>query len=91
MIYQSGFGRSRLPEANCLLLKKGCRQAFLVQGGSQRQKTDNIYWSSSEFYNNPANNALYVNVNNGNVNNNNKNNRNSYVRPVLAFSIKTLR
>ncbi len=42
-------------------------------------------------YNNPANNALYVNVNNGNVNNNNKNNRNSYVRPVLAFSIKTLR
>lgn len=31
MIYQSGFGRSRLPEANCLLLKKGCRQAFLVQ------------------------------------------------------------
>ena len=54
-------------------------------------KTDNIYWSSSEFYNNPANNALYVNVNNGNVNNNNKNNRNSYVRPVLAFSIKTLR
>ena len=78
MIYQSGFGRSRLPEANCLLLKKGCRQAFLVQGGSQ-------------FYNNPANNALYVNVNNGNVNNNNKNNRNSYVRPVLAFSIKTLR
>jgi hypothetical protein len=32
-----------------------------------------------------------VNVNNGNVNNNNKNNRNSYVRPVLAFSIKTLR
>lgn len=38
MIYQSGFGRSRLPEANCLLLKKGCRQAFLVQGGSQRQK-----------------------------------------------------
>ena len=49
------------------------------------------YWSSSEFYNNPANNALYVNVNNGNVNYNNKNNRNSYVRPVLAFSIKTLR
>lgn len=92
MIYQSGFGRSRLPEANCLLLKKGCRQAFLVQGGRlAKTKTDNIYWSSSEFYNNPANNALYVNVNNGNVNNNNKNNRNSYVRPVLAFSIKTLR
>ena len=93
MIYQSGFGRSRLPEANCLLLKKGCRQAFLVQGGSQRQKQTTVvsglksdwYWSSSEFYNNPANNALYVNVNNGNVNNNNKNNRNSYVRPVLAF------
>jgi hypothetical protein len=32
-----------------------------------------------------------VNVNNGNVNNNNKNNRNSYVRPVLAFSIKIYR
>ena len=88
MIYQSGFGRSRLPEANCLLLKKGCRQAFLVLA---KTKTDNIYWSSSEFYNNPANNALYVNVNNGNVNNNNKNNRNSYVRPVLAFSIKIYR
>lgn len=84
MIYQSGFGRSRLPEANCLLLKRvvgrlsSCREA-------RKDKTDNIYWSSSEFYNNPANNALYVNVNNGNVNNNNKNNRNSYVRPVLAF------
>lgn len=90
MIYQSGFGRSRLPEANCLLLKKGCRQAFLVQGGSQRQNRQHLL-VPSEFYNNPANNALYVNVNNGNVNNNNKNNRNSYVRPVLAFSIKTLR
>ena len=45
MIYQSGFGRSRLPEANCLLLKKGCRQAFLVQGRLAKTKTDNIYWS----------------------------------------------
>lgn len=33
MIYQSGFGRSRLPEANCLLLKRvvgrlsSCREA----------------------------------------------------------------
>lgn len=91
MIYQSGFGRSRLPEANCLLLKKGCQAGFPRAGRLAKTKTDNIYWSSSENYNNPANNALYVNVNNGNVNNNNKNNRNSYVRPVLAFSIKTLR
>ena len=37
MIYQSGSGRSRLPGANCFLLKKGCRQASPVRGGSQRQ------------------------------------------------------
>ena len=91
MIYQSGFGRSRLPEANCLIIEKGLSAGFPRAGRLAKTKTDNIYWSSSEFYNNPANNALYVNVNNGNVNNNNKNNRNSYVRPVLAFSIKTLR
>lgn len=73
------------------LNEKGLSAGFPRAGRLAKTKTDNIYWSSSEFYNNPANNALYVNVNNGNVNNNNKNNRNSYVRPVLAFSIKTLR
>jgi len=43
------------------------------------------YWSSSESYYNPANDALYVSVDYGNVYSNNKNNRNSYVRSVLAF------
>lgn len=68
------------------LLKKGCRQVSLVQGGSQRTKTGNMK-SSSENYNNPSNNALNVNVNNGNVNNWNKNNSNCYVRAVLAFLV----
>lgn len=89
MIYQSGSGRSRLPGANCFLLKKGCRQASPVRGGSQRTKTGSISWSSTENSNNP-NNAWNVNFDNGNGINNNKNNTNN-VRAVLAFSIKTLR
>lgn len=68
-----------------LINEKGLSAGFFRAGKLAKTNTDNIYWSSSENYNNPANNALYVNVNNGNVNNNNKNNRNSYVRPVLAF------
>lgn len=67
------------------LLKKGCRQATLVQGGSQRTKTDSNRWSSSENENN-SNNAWNVNFNNGNANNNNKDNNND-VRAVLAFSM----
>ena len=43
------------------------------------------YWSSSEYYSNPAYNALYVYVNNGSVLNYLKSYSNSYVRPVLAF------
>ena len=43
------------------------------------------YWSSSEYYDNPARNALYVYVNNGSVLNYLKSYSNSYVRPVLAF------
>ena len=43
------------------------------------------YWSSSEFYNYPANYALYVLVSNVNVYYYYKNYGSSYVRPVLAF------
>lgn len=43
------------------------------------------YWSSSEHYDNPADRALYVAVDDGCVISNLKRNRISYVRPVLAF------
>ena len=43
------------------------------------------YWSSSEFYRNPAYRALYVTVDRGSVSSNGKDFRSSYVRPVLAF------
>ena len=43
------------------------------------------YWSSSEFYRNPARNARYVGVRSGRVGTSSKSNRSSYVRPVLAF------
>lgn len=43
------------------------------------------YWSSSESYNYPARNALYVSVYNGDVFDDRKNSGNSSVRPVLAF------
>ena len=43
------------------------------------------YWSSSEYYHNPAYGALYVSVNRGGVDRNGKDRRASYVRPVLAF------
>lgn len=65
-------------------LKKGRRQAFLVQESLQRTNTDDIYWSSSENVNN-SNNAFIVNFNNANVNNDNKNNSHR-VRAVCAFS-----
>lgn len=65
-------------------LKKGRRQALLVQEGSQSTDTDDIHRSSSENAGN-SNNAFNVNFNNGNVNNNNKNNTNR-VRAVCAFS-----
>lgn len=65
-------------------LKKGRRQAFLVQESSQRTNTDDIYWSSSENENN-SDNAFNVNFNNANVNNNNKSNTNR-ARAVCAFS-----
>ena len=45
----------------------------------------NCYWSSSEYYDNPAFGALYVDVNLGFVSFNVKNYSVSYVRPVLAF------
>lgn len=86
-----GIRAVKASRSELFIIEKGLSAGFPRAGRLAKTKTDNIYWSSSEFYNNPANNALYVNVNNGNVNNNNKNNRNSYVRPVLAFSIKTLR
>lgn len=88
MIYQSGSGRSRLPGANCFLLKKGCRQASPVRGGSQRTKTGSISWSSTE---NSQSNAWYVNFNNNNNDNTNNKDNTIRVRAVLAFSIKTLR
>lgn len=88
MIYQSGSGRSRLPGANCFLLKKGCRQASPVRGGSQRTKTGSISWSSTE---NSQSNAWYVNFNNNNNDNTNNKDYTLRVRAVLAFSIKTLR
>ena len=43
------------------------------------------YWSSSESYNYPARNALYVFVYYGDVFDDRKNSGNSSVRPVLAF------
>lgn len=43
------------------------------------------YWSSSEFCDSPAYDALYVNVDRGYVSNSLKDYRFSYVRPVLAF------
>ncbi|MFR3914058.1 MAG: hypothetical protein ACLTZD_06255 [Phocaeicola vulgatus] len=43
------------------------------------------YWSSSEFYDDPAYGALYVSVSNGYVYSNSKSYSFSYVRPVLAF------
>ena len=43
------------------------------------------YWSSSEFYRNPANYALCVSVGDGDVYYYRKSSRGSYVRPVLAF------
>ena len=43
------------------------------------------YWSSSEFYNVPADYALCVSVGSGRVDYNVKNYMSSYVRPVLAF------
>ena len=43
------------------------------------------YWSSSEHYDNPADRALYVAVDDDCVISNLKRNRISYVRPVLAF------
>ena len=43
------------------------------------------YWSSSEFYDYPADYALCVDVYRGDVNYYYKDLRNSYVRPVLAF------
>ena len=43
------------------------------------------YWSSSEDYDYPAYNALYVSVDSGSVNGDSKGSRLSYVRPVLAF------
>ena len=43
------------------------------------------YWSSSEYYYDPAGNALFVDVYRGYVGSNVKDLRSSYVRPVLAF------
>ena len=43
------------------------------------------YWSSSEYYRNPAGDALYVSVYFGRVDGSGKSLRSSYVRPVLAF------
>ena len=43
------------------------------------------YWSSSEYYNDPAGYALYVNVSGVRVYDRIKYLRRSYVRPVLAF------
>ncbi|EIY66431.1 hypothetical protein HMPREF1069_01243, partial [Bacteroides ovatus CL02T12C04] len=43
------------------------------------------YWSSSEFYDDPANYALYVSVSLGSVSGSLKFSSYSYVRPVLAF------
>ena len=43
------------------------------------------YWSSSEYYSNPANRALYVFVSYGLVYCYSKRSRDSFVRPVLAF------
>ena len=43
------------------------------------------YWSSSESYDDPARDALYVLVRYGRVYGTNKGSRGSYVRPVLAF------
>ena len=43
------------------------------------------YWSSSEYYDSPAYDALYVGVGYGYVGNDRKDYRSSYVRPVLAF------
>ena len=43
------------------------------------------YWSSSEFYRNPANYALCVSVGDGDVYYYRKSSRGSYLRPVLAF------
>lgn len=43
------------------------------------------YWSSSEYYFDPANPALYVRVGSGRVYDLSKDVRSSYVRPVLAF------
>ena len=43
------------------------------------------YWSSSEYYDFPARDALYVGVYDGSVGSIGKDSRCSYVRPVLAF------
>ena len=43
------------------------------------------YWSSSEYYYRPADDALYVYVDDGRVDRNLKDYSSSYVRPVLAF------
>ena len=43
------------------------------------------YWSSSEYYFDPANPALYVRVGSGDLSSLGKSVRSSYVRPVLAF------
>lgn len=78
-----GIRAVKAPRSVLFLLKKGCRQASLVQGGSQRTNTGSNSWSSTE---NSENNAWNVNFNDGNRNNNNKNITNN-VRAVLAFSI----
>ena len=43
------------------------------------------YWSSSEYYYDPASNALCVSVGYGYVSRSGKYGRSSYLRPVLAF------
>ena len=53
---------------------------FIVVSGFASAK----YWSSTEFSDNPSNNAWNQNFNNGNQNNNNKNNT-LRVRCVQGF------
>jgi hypothetical protein len=60
------------------------RQSTMIR----KDKTDSIYWSSSEYN---SNNACKFNYNSSNVNfnNNNKTNTN-YYRSILAFSKRSI-
>lgn len=80
-----GIRAAKASRSELFYMKKGCRQASLAQGGSQRTDTGNRR-SSSENYDNPSDNALNMNMDNGNVNDWNKDDNNCHVRAVLAFS-----